>query len=78
MFPSCPESYYGTLSQGIKISWDANKGTIQNTDVRLKSECQGIKSFCRAGGFQFIAFNKMVGGSHHNFNWSLKINFNDR
>lgn len=36
--------------------------------MRLKSECQGIKSFGRAGGFQFIAFNKMEGGSNHDAN----------
>lgn len=38
-------------------------------NVMLKSECVGSKSFWRAGGFQFNAFNQMEGASNQTVNW---------
>lgn len=45
----------------------------------LESECLGITSFCRAGGFQFIAFNKWKEDLIMlSIDRSLKISFSDR
>lgn len=56
------QNHSGALPQGIKVFWEPNNGTTQNSSMALRSERLGIRSPSQAGGFRPPAFSNVGGG----------------